>query len=312
MPDVEEYVFVSGGTGYVGSQVVQLLLEKMLQSPWDSVKVLTRSEESANKVLKQGAIPVSGDLLVADGDWQETAKKAAFVIHCAQPSFDVEYDLRVNMEKKLLDALDTDVVQRAVFVYGSSYFGTSEDDQLMDETTPRNPIGVGASMEPCIEALETAGANGLDYAAAFPGGIYGAGSWFLDSYVAAINSQQAIVLAASPPVWPYVHLMDCARAIVYLLTVESQLLEAKGRNVIVVDDQPITMHEFVSRVGEQMGQVPEVQFVDAEELRKNLPQVAFEYLTANMPHSNARLKELGFQLRYPRVKEGLASLDLAG
>jgi hypothetical protein len=61
-----------------------------------------------------------------------------------------------------------------------------------------------------------------------------------------------------------------------------------------------------------MGQMPEVQFVDAEELRKNLPQVAFEYLTSNMPHSNARLKALGFQLMYPGVKEGLASLDLSG
>ena len=310
MSKSEQQVFVSGGTGYVGTQVVRLLVDGMSQSPWNAVEVLARSAESAARISSLGAIPIDGDLLV-EGQWQERVSKAAFVIHCAQPSFGVEYDLRVKMEENLLRALNTDRRQRAVFVYGSSYYGSSMDDQLMDESSPREPIGVGPSMEPCVKALESAGANGLDYVAVFPGGIYGGGSWFLDSYIAAIKANQAIVLASPPPVWPYIHLMDCARAIIFMLTVESQLLDDTGRHVIVVDDKPISMGEFVSLVGEQMGQLPELQGVDAAELRKNLPQVAFEYLTSSMPHSNARLKQLGFQLEYPGVREGLASLDLA-
>jgi hypothetical protein len=29
-----------------------------------------------------------------------------------------------------------------------------------------------------------------------------------------------------------------------------------------------------------------------------------------MPHSNARLRRLGFELRYPRIEQGIASLGL--
>jgi nucleoside-diphosphate-sugar epimerase len=312
MSEYEKCVFVSGGTGYVGTQVVKQLVESLPQSPWSAIEVLTRSAESEARVSSLGATPVRGDLLVADGAWQENVKRAAFLINCAQPTFGMDYDLRAKMEENLLAAIDTDRQQRAVFVYGSSYYGSSEKNQLMDESSPRNPIGVGPSMEPCVEALESAGASGLDYVAVYPGGIYGAGSWFLDSYVAAIRSKQVITLASPPPVWPYVHLLDCARAIVFMLTLDAQLLEQQGRHILVVDDQPMNMREFVSRVGEVMGRQPEIQEVNAADLRRMLPQVAFEYLTANMPHANRRLKELGFQLTYPQVGEGLASLNLDG
>ena len=97
-----------------------------------------------------------------------------------------------------------------------------------------------------------------------------------------------------------------------MLTLDAQLLEQQGRHILVVDDQPMNMREFVSRVGEVMGRQPEIQEVNAADLRRMLPQVAFEYLTANMPHANRRLKELGFQLTYPQVGEGLASLNLDG
>jgi hypothetical protein len=41
-----------------------------------------------------------------------------------------------------------------------------------------------------------------------------------------------------------------------------------------------------------------------------MPPMAAAYLCANMPHLNARLKRLGFELRYPRIEQGIASLDL--
>ena len=47
-----------------------------------------------------------------------------------------------------------------------------------------------------------------------------------------------------------------------------------------------------------------------EALRTTMSPMAAAYLCANMPHSNARLKRLGFELQYPRIEQGIASLDL--
>ncbi|TMQ07916.1 MAG: hypothetical protein E6J91_34415 [Deltaproteobacteria bacterium] len=45
-------------------------------------------------------------------------------------------------------------------------------------------------------------------------------------------------------------------------------------------------------------------------LRAMMPEKIAAYLCANMPHSNARLRRLGFALRYPRIEPGIASLGL--
>jgi hypothetical protein len=55
------------------------------------------------------------------------------------------------------------------FVYGSSYYGTSEGPTLIDEMTPPRPFGVGHHFVRCMAALEARRPDGLDIVAAFAG-----------------------------------------------------------------------------------------------------------------------------------------------
>ncbi len=50
-------VFITGGTGFIGNQVVRMLLER-----GDEVRALVRSQEAAEKLRSQGAIPFLGDI----------------------------------------------------------------------------------------------------------------------------------------------------------------------------------------------------------------------------------------------------------
>jgi hypothetical protein len=70
------------------------------------------------------------------------------------------------------------------------------------------------------------------------------------------------------------------------------------------------MDRFIEQVAAAAGRTPQIVRKRADELRAMLPPITAAYFCANMPHSNARLKQLGFELRYPRIEQGVASLDL--
>jgi nucleoside-diphosphate-sugar epimerase len=300
-------VFVIGGTGYIGTQLVRELLRTA--SPWQTVQVLTRSEASAAKASALGAMPVMGTLS-EPGAWCDVVRTADFVVHCAQPSRTEDYAIRVQQEAHLLDALDANRSARCVFVYGSSYYGTSEGPTPIDETTPPRPFGVGPYFVPCMAALEARRKQGLDIVAAFPGGVYGRGSWFLEALLDSLREQAPVLVCDPVPLWPYIHVEDCARAIAALLMVEGTTLDRIGRDVILAGDEPTAMDHFIEQVGAAVGRAPVIVRKPAETLRAMMSPRVAAYLCANMPHSNARLKRLGFELQYPRIEQGIASLGL--
>jgi nucleoside-diphosphate-sugar epimerase len=304
------FVLVSGGTGFVGSRVVQQLLLDRDKNPWDEVKVLVRSDKSAERVRACGATPVPGDLLEpSDDGWRGAVAGASYVVHCAQPSRGAAPELRSKMDEHLLSALDPRARARVVLVFGSSYYGRTLPGELGDETMrPRRPIGLGPLFEPGVRALDKAVRAGLDAVGAFVGAVYGPRSWFLRWYREAIVAGQPIPMCAPAPVWPYIHIDDCARAIELLVRVPRAQLDASGREVILAGDAPAGMDEFVTCVAEQLGKTPHFEWSDEAALRARLPPLVADYVCASMAHGNARLRSLGFACRYRDVREGVASL----
>jgi nucleoside-diphosphate-sugar epimerase len=301
-------VFVVGGTGYIGTHVVRELVRAA--SPWQTVQVLTRSAASSAKASALGAEPIMGNLSES-GAWGDAVRAADFVVHCAQPAPRTEdYAIRIQQEAHLLEAVAANRSARSVFVYGSSYYGRSDGPALIDETTPPRPIGVGSYFVPCMAAVEARRNQGLDIVAAFPGGVYGRGTWFLESLLDSLRDQAPVLVCDPVPLWPYIHVEDCARAIAALLVVDRATLDRIGRDVILADDAPTPMDHFIEQVGAAVGRAPMIVRKSAEALRAILPPISAAYLSANMPHSNARLRRLGFELRYPRIEQGIASLGL--
>ena len=307
------YAFLTGGTGFIGSRVTRRLLDERGRGAWDEVRVLARSDASAEKARALGATPVPGDLNNEGGAWREVAAGAAFVVHCAQPSMVRRgYETRAQQEANLLGAIDDRGTERAVFVYGSSFLGASAGPELIDETAEPRPLGLGPHFVASIAALEARGQGGLDCVVALPASVYGRGSWFLEMVLDALRSGMPIPVCEPAPLWPFIHVDDCARAIALLLTVDRARLDAAGRRVILAAGDPVPMDRFVEAIGEAAGRRPSFVRASAEELRGRLPPLGASYLTANMPHSGARLRSLGFEPRYPTVEAGLASLGLAG
>jgi len=307
------YVLVTGGNGYVGSHVVAELARDH-SAPWREVRALVRSDAGAARVRALGGVPVYGDLLDgAEGRWRDVAAGASWVVHCAQPKKQDDFaTARLAMDRQLVEALAPGRVRRAVLVYGTSYYGRTLPGEIVDETmAERRPVGFGQAFEPCVAMMRAAGRRGLDAVAAFVGGPYGSGAWFVRMYAQAIACGEPIPMREPAPLWPLVHIEDTARALSFLLRVDAARLDAVGREVIVATQEAESLDALVTGIAARLGQPARIAHVDVERLRALLPPSAFPFLSADLAHRATRLGELGFTWNHPRLAEGMAGIDLA-
>ena len=305
-----DYVLVCGGSGFIGARLVSRLV--CAPGPWGAVKALARSEASAHKVRALGAEPILGDMLDEGGALREAAAGAAYVVSAAQPALGPDYALkRTRMEDNLLRALDPRKLKRAVLVFGSSHYGRTAPCEVADETmSPRRPIGLGPLFAPSVEALAAFRGRGIDVVGAFPGGVYGRGTWFLELPLSALRKGEPVMVPDPSPVWPFLQIDDCARALEFLLTVDAARLDEVGRDIILADDEPTSMHRFLRAVAEAVGKPTALRPCPRAALAQRFPPLLVDYLTTDMAHSSARLRRLGFELAYPRVEQGIKALAL--
>jgi nucleoside-diphosphate-sugar epimerase len=297
-------IFVTGGSGFIGSFFVRHALKA-----GKNVQVLTRSEKSAERVRAAGATPVMGDILQA-GAWQAVAAQAQVVVHLAQPetygtrvtrqralSFRQE---RLRMDANLLDSLYPGVVQRVIYVGGTSYYGF-QGDQLVDESVIPQPKGWGPYLAPAIEALVSYLARGLPISLAFPSWVYGPGSWFIEYTLEPLTKGKPIIkLPGAARTISFVHVEDVARAILHL----SDQGET-GRRYFITDDQPrrrLEIGEIAAQVlGVRMKTLSLPMFV----MRLAAGPVIADSMLTEARLSNARLKSTRFALDFPTLEQGV-------
>jgi nucleoside-diphosphate-sugar epimerase len=302
--------FVAGGTGFIGRELVRALGEQ-----GNRVRVLTRSQKGAALVRTFGAEPIDGDLLVAER-WQDAAREAEWIVHLAQPQTfggrvsreraEAYRGERLTMDRNLLDALDVKIVRRIVYVGGTSYYGNLGTERRDEDATPM-PRGWGPYVAPAIERLSADLDRGLPIVTAFPGYVYGDGSWFREYVLAPLARRQKInTISGRSRFGSPVHVLDCARAIAHLLE-HGEI----GKRYFVVDDRPTPWSTFYETAARAMNREPRVRKIPVWLLRWLVGPVVTDSVLSDAVLSNARLKATGFSLRFPTVDEGVPEVVAA-
>ncbi|MEO7091784.1 MAG: NAD(P)-dependent oxidoreductase, partial [Polyangiales bacterium] len=273
------------------------------------VRVLSRSPKSAQKVAAMGAELVEGDLL-EPGPWQEAARTAEHVVHLAQPQAfggrisrkraEAYRHGRERMDRNLLDVLDAKMVSRVVYVSGTIYYGDLGLERRDESATPI-PRGWGPYVAGAIDALARDLDRGLPVVTAFPGYVYGDGSWFREYILAPLARRQRInTISGRSRFGSPIHVHDCARAIGHLL--EHGVI---GQRYFVVDDRPIQWSSFYEKAAETMNAPVSVRKIPDFLLRLLVGPVVTDSILSDAVLSNDKLKSLGFAHEFPTIDEGI-------
>jgi nucleoside-diphosphate-sugar epimerase len=187
-----------------------------------------------------------------------------------------------------------------VYVGGTSYYGDQGTELVTEDASP-NPRGWGRFLAPAIDQLEGFAARGLDVVLAYPGYVYGDGSWFRQYVLLRLRAGKKIVRVSGPSRYGSpIHVHDCARALVHLLGCGEA-----GRRYFVVDDEPVEIDKLLSRAAGALGETPRYRRVPAWLLPLLVGRLSADGFKTDSVLSNARLKSTGFTLRFPTSATGV-------
>ncbi len=297
-------VFLTGGTGFIGTQLVQALVER-----GDECVVVTRS----------GKAPRSSDLveiLKADpasaGEWQDSLSGVDAVVNLAgERIVDPPRRWTANRKKQLLEsrvnttANIADAIRRAksppeIFVSGSAigYYGPRRDEKVDESASAGNDFLATVARE--WEEAANAVKDVVPVALLRTGIVLGRGGGALGSLLPSFKMGLGGPWGDGRQWWSWIHMDDEVGVIL-------MILDRKLDGVFnLTSPNQVTVNEFASSLGKALRR-PAWFRVPASFLRAALGEGASALLDLQRVVP-ARAIECGYEFRFPTVAETLKDL----
>ena len=295
--------FITGADGFLGTELVKLLVSR-----GHRVLALTRSVEGAETMRQIGAVSVIGDLLTP-GRWQDEAA-ADWVFHLSLPPADRGRTVlkrparmaraRLSLDANLLDAVSAGATGRIVYVADTSCYGAAGPRPITEDEPPR-PSATGRWLVPALDRLNGYAMAGLPIVTAFPGSVYGNGSWFRELVIEPVTTGRRVLqFGITGPLVTPIHIHDYVRALVHLA--EHGRI---GGRYFVANSAPVRMSEFAKTFARLANRPLRVWRLPAATTRFVVGPAWPEYPQADAVLSNIRLRAIGFRLDYLTLEEGI-------
>ncbi len=299
-------LFIVGGTGFIGSAVVNEAVERGLR-----VRALARSDSAAASLSAAGAEPVRGNAL--EPTWIDQARGADVLIDLVQPSLPKRMsrgamravrDERVAATAAELEALEgLPAGERPVYVSIAGADDLQPDASgTISHASPLRSGDHGFAMigVPTRRLLE---ASSIDTAFVHFGVmVYGPGKGFSDIYVEGLRKGRAVVIGSGKNRLPLTHVTDAARALVHLAGLPRG--DLAGHVFLATDGSDITQGELLDQTADLMGKKHARRVPGAIAGLIGGP-VAVEAMTFDAHADNSAIRETGFEFRYPSPREGI-------
>lgn len=292
------HVFLTGGTGLIGSGVLAALLAR-----GHSVSALARSEAAAAALAAAGARVVRGDL-VDLGILAAGARSADAVIHTALPgdhtNAQVDQDVVETVLRVLAGSGKAFVHTSGIWTYGSG---------VLDEQSPFAWSGPTSWRLPLDARVRASAADGVRGVVIAPGIVYGAGGGLpalLRSGPRADDGALCIP-GSGEQRWPTVHTADLGRLYVAALEQAAPAAYYLG----VSGDNP-TVREIGIAADLGAGGPGGVRLSVGEEAEALFGWLAGPFVQDQRAFGEKARAELGWKPTEPTLVEDLAHGSYAG
>ena len=296
-------VFVAGGTGVIGRQLVPQLVARGHQVTATTTrpgKLGLLSQLGADGVVMDGldAVSVGEAVAAAEPDAIVNQMTGLSEAHAGKPNlkkadrfFATTNRLRREGTDHLLAAAEATGVTNLVAQSHASFNGIREGGWVKTEEDPLEEVEGTKAINHLEDVVVRAGGAALRY-----GAFYGPGA--TDDQIKLVRKRLYPLVGGGTGYVSWVHLDDAASATV--LAVEQQ---AKGV-FNIVDDEPAPASEWLPYLAECAGAKPPRR-VPAWLARLLAGEMMVGMMTEGRGFSNAKAKrELGWELRYPLWRQG--------
>jgi nucleoside-diphosphate-sugar epimerase len=271
-------VFLTGGTGYVGSAVLESLVRGGHQ-----VDALVRHSEAAGRVQARGANPVLGNLLQS-ASWRDAAAAADGVIHAA-----TEYGPRVReIDAAAIDVFTTLPRSKRFLIYTSGIWVLGPAPAPIDETAPLNPIEIVAWRPAHEERVLDAASAGFRAIVVRPGVVYGGSRGIVGDVLKDAANSLVRIVGRGDNHWPLIYDRDLGELYARLVNTP----EASGV-YHATDGGAETVNEIVAALAEHAPTEPSIRHVPLAEARKKMGPYA-DALALDQIVRSPRARALGW------------------
>ena len=270
-------VFLTGGTGYLGSAVLDALLKG-----GHAVTALVRNGEKAARVRGRGVTPVVGSLSQPD-HWCDAAAGRDAVIHVALD----DVGNSAESDRLTLDAILP--LAPPVFIYTSGIWVLGAAPSAIDESAqPSQPAEISAWRAGHERRVLEANRPGARTVVVRPGIVYGGARGIVSDMLRDAANGLIRVIGSGTNHWPLVYDRDLGELYLRLTT-------NPGASGVyhATDDADETVNDIVEAIRDAMGQSPSVRHVPLIEARKKLGPYA-DALALDQIVRSTRARALGW------------------
>lgn len=293
------HVLITGGTGFIGSYLIPLLVNrgdtvtvvsrKKRTSSTKGITYITWDDDLTKVVAKSDAVINLAGSNLFDTRWNDEVKKEIM-------------DSRVDATRNIVQAIQKAKVKPKVFLSGSAvgYYGNRGEDKLTEESPPGDDFLAEICLAWENEALKL-DVPEVRLVLLRTGIVQQKDDGALKKMLLPFKLYGGGPIGSGEQYYPWIHMDDMIGSLLFII-------ENEGINgpVNIAALHPVTMNTFAKTLGEVLSRPS--WFPVPKFMLKIAVGEAASFIVSSLRVIPEKLKKTGYQFKYPELKPALTDI----